>query len=92
MNFSAIFSEHYVAVVTLGCLVLGYCIKNLSICKKIPNNDIPAILAVVGAILYVANSGLSIDSIVYGAFTGLTATGMYEMFRHFVENFYNKSE
>lgn len=92
MNFSAIFAEHYSVVVTLGCLILGYCIKNLSLCKKIPNNDIPVILALIGAILYTVNSGLSLDSVVYGAFNGLTATGMYEMFRHFVENFINKSE
>lgn len=92
MNFSAIFADHYVTVVVLGCLILGYCIKNLSICKKIPNNDIPAILAVVGAILYVINSGLSLDSVVYGAFTGLTSTGLYELFRHFVETFKDQAE
>lgn len=83
MDFTTIFNEHFVAVVVLACLVLGYIIKtSLSF---IPNKYIPTILAIVGAVTNVAVGGVSIDNIVYGAFMGLISTGLYEMFRQYVE-------
>ena len=83
MDYATIFSEHFVAVVVLACLVLGYIIKtSLSF---IPNKYIPTILAIVGAVTNVAVGGVSIDNIVYGAFMGLISTGLYEMFRQYVE-------
>lgn len=83
MDFTTIFNEQFVAVVVLACLVLGYIIKtSLSF---IPNKYIPTILAIVGAVTNVAVGGVSIDNIVYGAFMGLISTGLYEMFRQYVE-------
>lgn len=77
-------SQYFVAVVMLGCLVVGYVIKySLSF---IPNKYIPTILAVLGAALNVFVSGLSIESVVYGAVMGLASTGMHQAFKQFIEN------
>lgn len=85
MDFTAILTEHFVLVVVLACLVIGYIIKHASFLTWIPNNDIPLIVAVVGLILNLLVSGLSIESAVYGAFMGLASTGLHQAFKTFVE-------
>ena len=85
MDF-AILTEHFVLVVTVACLVVGYVIKHASFMKWLPNNDIPIVLAVIGAVLNVFVSGFSIESAVYGAVMGLASTGMHQMFKNWVEN------
>lgn len=77
-------SQYFVAVVMLGCLVVGYIIKNSL--NFIPNKFIPTILAVLGATLNAFVSGLSLESIVYGAVMGLASTGMHQAFKQFIEN------
>lgn len=89
MDFTVL-SEHFVLVVIVACLILGYIIKHASFMKWLPNNDIPVILAVVGAGLNLAVSGLSIESFVYGAVMGLASTGLHQGFKRFVEG--NKTE
>ena len=89
MDFTVL-SEHFVLVVIVACLILGYIIKHASFMKWLPNDDIPVILAVVGAGLNLAVSGLSIESFVYGAVMGLASTGLHQGFKRFVEG--NKPE
>ena len=89
MDFTVL-SEHFVLVVIVACLILGYIIKHASFMKWLPNDDIPVILAVVGAGLNLAVSGLSIESFVYGAVMGLASTGLHHGFKRFVEG--NKTE
>lgn len=84
MDFTVL-SEHFVLVVIVACLILGYIIKHASFMKWLPNDDIPVILAVVGAGLNLAVSGLSIESFVYGAVMGLASTGLHQGFKRFVE-------
>ena len=50
MDFTTL-TEHFVLVVMVACLVVGYIIKHATFLNKIPNTDIPCILAVIGAIL-----------------------------------------
>lgn len=83
MDFLTIFNETFVAVVMVACLVVGYIIKTAL--NFIPNKYIPTILAVFGAAVNVGVSGVTIESVVYGALMGLASTGFYEMFRNFVE-------
>lgn len=85
MDFTTL-TEHFVLVVVVACLVVGYIIKHASFLNKIPNNDIPVILAVVGAVLNGFVSGFSVESIVYGAVMGLASTGLHQAFTRFVEN------
>ena len=84
MDFNVI-TEHFVLVVIVACLVVGYIIKHATFLKKINNDNIPVILAVVGAILNPVVSGLSVESVVYGAVMGLASTGFHQAFKKFVE-------
>jgi hypothetical protein len=83
MNFEDL-TQYFVLVVMVACLVIGYILKTSF--DRVPNKYIPAILAVVGAVLNAAVSGVSIESIVYGALMGLASTGMHQAFTRFVEN------
>lgn len=91
MDFT-ILNEYFVAVVLVACLVVGYIIKHATFLKWIANDNIPVILAVVGAILNLIVSGLSVESIVYGAVMGLASTGMHQAFARFIEGNNNTEE
>lgn len=84
MDFTVL-SEHFVLVVVVACLILGYILKHASFMKWLPNDDIPIVLAVLGAGLNLAVSGLSIESFVYGAVMGLASTGLHQGFKRFIE-------
>ena len=84
MDFTSL-TQYFVAVVMVACLVVGYIIKHASFLQKVNNSDIPIILAVVGAILNGVVSGVSVESIVYGAVMGLASTGLHQSFKAFVE-------
>lgn len=85
MDFTALM-EYFVLVVMLACLCVGYIIKHATFLKWIPNDDIPVILSVFGAVMNIFVSGLSIESVVFGAFMGLASTGFHQAFKRFVEN------
>ena len=85
MDFTVL-TEHFVLVVMVACLVVGYIIKHATFLKKVPNDDIPVILAVFGALLNLLVGGPSVESIVYGAVMGLSSTGLHQAFTRFVEN------
>lgn len=82
MDFTQI-TQYFVLVVMIACLVVGYIIKTSF--DKIPNKYIPTILAVVGAVLNAVVSGMSVESVVYGALMGLASTGLHQAFTRFVE-------
>lgn len=84
MDFTEL-TKYYVLVVVVACLVVGYCIKHATFLKKIPNDDIPVILAVFGAVLNAVVSGVSVESIVFGALMGLSSTGLHQQFKAFIE-------
>lgn len=84
MDFT-ILTEHFVLVVMVACLVIGYIIKHATFFKWINNNDIPVILAAVGAILNPVVCGLSVETVVYGALMGLASTGLHQAFKQFIE-------
>lgn len=83
MDFTVL-TEHFVLVVVVACLVLGYIIKHATFLKWLPNDDIPVVLAVIGAIANAVVSGLSFENIVYGAVMGLASTGFHQAFTRFV--------
>ena len=84
MDFS-ILNEHFVLVVMVACLVVGYIIKHATFLTWIPNSDIPVVLAAVGAVLNAIVSNLSVESVVYGAVMGLASTGLHQGFKSFAE-------
>lgn len=86
-------SDYYIPVVLVACLVVGYCIKHITWLDKIANEYIPAILAVLGAVLavlsaYLGKTPVTLETVVYGAFTGLASTGLHQAFTQII----NKSE
>lgn len=83
MDFTVL-TENFVLVVLVDCLVVGYIIKHTF--DFIDNKYIPTILAVLGAVLNAIVSGVSVETIVYGALMGLSSTGMHQAFTKFVEN------
>ena len=85
MDFVTIFTDHFVLVVMVACLVAGYIIKHATFLKWMPNDDIPVVLAILGVIVNTIVGGLSIDSIVYGALMGLASTGLHQAFKQFIE-------
>lgn len=85
MDFVTIFTDHFVLVVMVACLVVGYIIKHATFLKWIPNDDIPVVLAILGVIVNTIVGGLSIESIVYGALMGLASTGLHQAFKQFIE-------
>lgn len=85
MDFTTL-TEYFVLVVMVACLVVGYIIKHATFLHWIKNDDIPVILAVIGAALNSVVSGLSVESIVYGAVMGLASTGLHQGFKKWVEN------
>lgn len=85
MDFISNLSEHFVLVVMVACLGIGYIIKHTSLFKRVPNDDIPAILAIIGIVLNLIVSGLSVDNGVYGMMMGLASTGFHQAFTTFVE-------
>lgn len=82
MDFTQL-TQYFVLVVMIACLVVGYIIKTSF--DKIPNKYIPTILAVVGAVLNAVVSGMSVESVVYGALMGLASTGLHQAFTRFIE-------
>ena len=88
MDFTTL-TDYFVLVVLVACLVVGYIIKTSF--DKIPNKYIPTILACLGAVLNGIVSGVSVETVVYGALMGLASTGMHQAFTRFVENT-NKEE
>lgn len=76
-------NDMMIPIVVVACLVIGYVFK-----KWVPadNRYIPTVLAIIGAILgCVALEEISLGSIVGGAISGLASTGLYELFRQFIE-------
>lgn len=84
MDFS-ILSENFILVVVVACLIIGYIIKHASFLKWVNNDDIPVILAIFGAVVNAIVSGVSVETVVYGALMGLSSTGLHQSFKAFIE-------
>ena len=83
MDFTQL-TQYFVLVVLIACLIVGYIIKTSF--NMIPNKDIPTILAVLGAVLNTVVTGLSVESVAYGALMRLSSTGMHQAFTKFIDN------
>lgn len=79
------FLNDFIVVITLAfCSGVGYVIKTSL--DFIPNKYIPLVMGVIGIIFNCFYAGvINPDTIVAGLITGLASTGMYELFRNFIE-------
>lgn len=72
-------------IVCAFCLILGFILKKWI--KDVNNKYIPTVLTVIGAILgCVIKADISVENIVYGAFSGLASTGMHQVFKQLIGN------
>ena len=76
-------SSYFTLVVVVACLIVGYILKHSM--KVIPDDYVPTILAVLGAVLNPIVCGLSVETVVYGALMGLASTGLHQAFTRFIE-------
>ena len=75
----------YLSIVVVGiCLCVGYVIKNSL--DFIPNKYIPAIMLVLGTSINILMNlnGINAEVILAGMLSGLASTGLYEMFKNFI--------
>ena len=79
MNLDFI-ADTYIPVIIVATLTIGYIIKETPALKKVANAYIPLIVTITGALLGVIISGLSVESFVYGAVSGLASTGLHQAF------------
>ena len=78
-------NAYLIPEVTILCLLLGYIVKMWV--KDIDNKWIPTIVAVVGvAAAVVTSKEVTIAVIVSGALSGLSSTGLHQMFKQWVDN------
>ena len=73
-------TENYIPVITVATLTIGYVIKETPALEKVANAYIPLIVTITGSLLGVFISGLSVESFVYGAVSGLASTGLHQAF------------
>ena len=79
-------TEYYIPVVVVACLVIGYCCKHTPTLAWLNNHLIPGLLAVIGAVFgCIANGGVTLNNIVYGAFSGLASVGFHQVFKQWIE-------
>ena len=79
------FLQTYCIPVIVGiCLCVGYVIKNSL--TLVQNKYIPLIMAILGLILNVwINKGISPDIVLGGMFSGLSSTGVHQLFKQLIQ-------
>lgn len=79
------FLSEFINLGILGvCLCIGYVIKTSL--DFIPNKYIPLIMLILGTVLGIITNlnDLSINVVLTGMVSGLSSTGMYEMFKNLI--------
>lgn len=76
-------AEYFIPIVLVACLVVGYIMKNF---MPTDNKYIPLTLAIIGAVLGCwSNQSVTLVSIVGGAVSGLSAVGLHQVFKQFID-------
>lgn len=81
------FLNEFMLPVILGiCLCIGYIVKKWI--SDINNKYIPTIVAIVGVVLsiWISNWNVTPEIILTGLISGLSSTGMHQLFKEFIEN------
>jgi len=71
-------------VIVIACLVVGYIINTTPVLTNKVNDYIPLIVGLLGAILGLFMNGFAVESIVYGAVSGLASTGLHQSFTRII--------
>lgn len=84
------FAQFLSPAVLAGCLVIGFCIKNIKALKI--NDYIPTILALSGAIIAGLLNGWDVETAIAGAMSGLASTGLHQAFTRFLDGMSDNTE
>lgn len=77
-------TKYAVPLIVGICLCVGYIIKNMIPSDKI-NRFIPLIMGILGVALNVwVNMDFTAEILLAGLFSGLSSTGLYELFRNLI--------
>lgn len=72
--------QQFISPMIVGlCWLIGNTLK--SSVPKLPNNYIPLALGLIGAILMVVLNGFSGQNLIIGVVSGLSATGMHQVYK-----------
>lgn len=78
-------TEFAVPIIVGVCLCVGYVIKNVITTDAI-NKYIPLIMAVLGVALNIwINMSFTPEILLGGMFSGLSSTGLYEVFKQLIK-------
>lgn len=77
-----ILTQYFDVIVVGICLCIGYVIKTSL--DFVLNKYIPLIMLIIGTILSIISSGISLISVLSGMISGLASTGLYEAFRNLI--------
>ena len=81
------FFTNYLVLLVVGiCVCVGYVIKTSF--PKVDNKYIPLIMAILGVILnaWLSNWNISPDVLLGGLFSGLSSTGLHQVFKNLINN------
>ena len=73
-------TDYYIPVVLVACLIVGYCIKHITWLEKVSNEYILACVSTASG-----GNSITLETIVYGAFTGLASTGLHQAFKQIID-------
>ena len=84
MDFTVL--NGYLVTTIIGvCLCIVYILKKWV--KDVDNKYIPTILAAIGVLLNIwITKDLNVEIILSGMLSGLTSTGLHQVFKSFIEN------
>ena len=85
------FLDAYMIPVIVGiCLCVGYIIKHWI--KDVDNKFIPTIVLIIGTFISVWMNGWNVtpDILLSGMVSGLGSTGLYELFRQYIDKHSDK--
>ena len=81
-----IFNDYLQMIIIGVCLCVGYIIKNIIPNEKI-NRFIPLIMGIIGIAMsvWINRFTISPEILLSGMISGLSSTGMYELFKNFIK-------
>lgn len=84
MDIMTMFTEYLIPVVLVICLIVGFVLKNYV--KALPNNYIPIIVTILGAVIAIwVNMGITPDILAAGLASGLASTGLHQVLTRTLE-------
>lgn len=81
-----IFNDYLQMIIIGVCLCVGYIIKNIIPNENI-NRFIPLIMGIIGIAMsvWINRFTISPEILLSGMISGLSSTGMYELFKNFIK-------